>query len=368
MRVPFVDLIKQYHNIKSEIDQAIQDVLENAAFIGGPGVKAFEDSFAHMHKAKFCIGTSSGTDSIHLILWSLGLRPGHEVIVPVNTFIATAEAVSLTGAKPIFVDHDPQSFNIDISKIQDAINENTKAIIPVHLYGQPADMDSIMDIAKKHDLMVVEDCCQAHLAEYNHQKVGTFGRAGAFSFFCAKNLGAFGEGGAVVTNDEDLYNQMRQRHNHGTLQRYIHGLAGHNYRLEGIQAAVLNVKMKYIEKWTKLRHRNADFYRKFLANIPEINLPEEIPGAKHVYHLFVIRARNRDDLREYLEEREVSSGLHYPVPLHLQEAYSQLGYKQGDFPIAESYAEEILSLPMFPELTVEQIAYVSDIIREFYQK
>ena len=366
MRVPFVDLIKQYHNIKTEIDEAIQDVLDNAAFIGGERVQLFEEAFAHLHGARFAIGTSSGTDSLHLILWGLDIGPGDEVIVPVNTFIATAEAVSLTGARPVFVDHDPESYNIDTSKIEAAITSKTRAIIPVHLYGQSADMSPILRIAADHNLAVVEDCCQAHLTEYQDRRVGTFGVAGAFSFFCAKNLGAFGEGGAIITDDEDLYEQLRKRHNHGTVRRYVHDLVGHNYRLEGIQAAVLNVKMRYIESWTDARIQHANRYRQLLADVSEIVLPEEMADGRHVYHLFVIRATKRDELRAYLEERGISAGLHYPIPIHLQKAYSGLGYKKGDFPVAEAYADQILSLPMFPELTEEQIKYVADSIRTFY--
>lgn len=368
MRVPFVDLVKQYQNIKPEIDAAIQDVLNHAAFIGGERVKAFEDAFAQLHGARFCIGTSSGTDSLHVILWCLNIGPGDEVIVPVNTFIATAEAVSLTGARPVFVDHEPGSYNLDISQLEAAITPRTRAVLPVHLYGQSADMDAILQITEQRELLVIEDCCQAHLAEYKGRRVGTFGIASAFSFFCAKNLGAFGEGGAVITNDEGLYNQMRQRHNHGTVQRYVHNLVGHNYRLEGIQAAVLNVKMRYIESWTEARRRNAELYRHVLADIPEVVIPTEMPWGRHVYHLFVVRVPRRDELRAYLEEQGISTGLHYPIPLHLQEAYSELGYKKGDFPIAEASAEEILSLPMFPELTEEQIEYVAHCIRKFYNK
>lgn len=366
MRVPFVDLVRQYQDIKTEIDAAIQNVLDKASFIGGEGVKTFEDTFAKLHGANFCVGTSSGTDSLHLILWCLGIGPGDEVIVPVNTFIATAEAVSITGARPVFVDHEPKSYNLDTSRLEDAIGCHTRAIIPVHLYGQPADMDAICQIAKKHDLFVIEDCCQAHAAEYNGQRVGTFGSAGAFSFFCSKNLGAFGEGGAVVTDDEEIYKQLRKRYNHGTVERYVHNLVGHNYRLEGIQAAVLNVKMQYIESWTDLRRRNAEIYRHHLSGIPEITLPVEMPYARHVYHLFVVRVPRRNELRDYLDKHGISTGLHYPIPLHLQEAYSGLGYKRGDFPIAEAYASEILSLPMYPELTEQQIEYVSSCIQKFY--
>ena len=366
MRVPFVDLVKQYQNIKMGVDEAIQNVLNHAAFVGGEGVKTFEDSFAQLHRAKYCTGTSSGTDSLHLILWCLGIGPGDEVIVPVNTFIATAGAVSLTGARPVFIDHEQESYNLDVSQIESLITSHTRAIIPVHLYGKPSDMDAVLAIAEKHELLVIEDCCQAHLAEYKGRRVGTFGIAGAFSFYCSKNLGAFGEGGAVITDDAELHDQIYQRHNQGTVQRYIHGILGHNYRLPGIQAAILNVKMRYIESWTESRRRNADLYRQFLSDVPEVILPDEATWERHVYHLFVARVPRRDELREYLEEREVSAGLHYPVPLHLQKAYSDLGYKRGDFPVAESCASEILSLPMFPELTGEQIEYVAHCIRMFY--
>ena len=367
MRIPFVDLVRQYQNIKTEVDEAIQNVLNHAAFIGGAEVGTFERAFAQLHGASFCVGTSSGTDSLHLILWCLGIGPGDEVVVPVNTFIATAEAVSLTGAQPVFIDHEQESYNLNVSQLEGAITPRTRAIIPVHLYGQSADMDAISEIAEKHGILVVEDCCQAHLAEYRGRRVGTFGIAGAFSFFCAKNLGAFGEGGTVITNDEELYRQLDQRHNHGTVERYVHDLVGHNYRLEGIQAAVLNVKVRYIESWTEARRRNADLYRQVLSDVPEVVLPTEMPWGRHVYHLFVVRVPRRDELRRYLEEHEISAGLHYPIPLHLQKAYSDLGYRKGDFPIAETCAKEILSLPMFPELTAEQIEYVSSCVRAFYR-
>jgi dTDP-4-amino-4,6-dideoxygalactose transaminase len=367
MQVPFVNLVKQYQNIKEEIDNTIQNVLNKAAFVGGEEVKTFEDKFAQLHGADFCIGTSSGTDSLHLILWCLGIGSGDEVIVPVNTFIATAGAASLLNARPVFIDNNPADYNLDASQIESLITSRTRAIIPVHLYGQPADIDPIIQIAERYGLWIIEDCCQAHIAEYKNQCVGTFGIASAFSFFCSKNLGAFGEGGAILTNDEELYKQMNQRHNQGTAQRYIHDLIGHNYRLEGIQAAILNVKMRYLESWTESRRHNALLYNQFLSDLPEVTLPVEMPLRRHVYHLFVIRVPKRNELKEYLEKQEISIGLHYPVPLHLQKAYADLGYKKGDFPIAETYADEILSLPMFPELTEGQIEYVSHCIRKFYK-
>lgn len=396
MKVPFVDLVKQYKNIKSEIDAAIQDVIDNAAFIGGERVERFENAFAEKHNAKYCIGTSSGTDALHLILWSLDIRIGGKIIVPVNTFAATAEAIALIGADPVFVDC-ANDYNIDTqwAQIQAAIDSDeifkytsfeewqtallkdreegpkpcirTRAIMPVHLYGQPAKMDAIMKIAQEYNLYAIEDCCQAHNASYKGKKVGNFGVAGAFSFYPSKNLGSFGEGGAVITNDESLYKEMRMRQNHGLSSKYHHDVIGHNYRLEGIQAAVLNVKLKYLDEWTEQRRHIAGQYCCALADIPEVILPEINDWNEHVFHLFVVRVPKRDELRNYLKSYDIDTGIHYPIPLHLQKAYAYLGYRKGDFPNAEKYADEILSLPMYPELTEEQIEYVAHHIWTFYR-
>lgn len=366
MKVNFVDLKIQYQGIKEEIDAAIKDVIDNSAFIMGERLQRFENNFAKAHNARFCIGTSSGTDSLHLALWALGIGTDDEVIVPVNTFFATAEAVSLTGATPVFVDNDPITYNIDISKIEEKISAKTKAIIPVHLYGQAVDMDKIMAIAKKHNLFVVEDCAQSHLETYKGQPTGSIGDIGCFSFYAGKNLGAYGEGGAVTTNNDALYKKMAIIRDHGSSQRYHHEVIGHNYRLEGIQAAVLNVKLKYLERWNEMRRNNSTLYGKYLSGIEEITTPVTTGFAKHVFHLYVVRAKNRDGLQKFLGEQQIYTGLHYPIPLHQQKAYAFLNYSDGDFPVAEKYASQIISLPMYPELKEEEIKYVCEKIKQFY--
>jgi dTDP-4-amino-4,6-dideoxygalactose transaminase len=389
MTVPFVDLKIQYRSIKAEIDRAIQEILDSASFVGGKSVTDFESAFAKVHQARFCIGTSSGTDSLHIALWALGISRGDAVILPVNTFFATAEVVVLCGATPIFIDCDPETYNLDTRKLRAFLEDSCHmdgtgrlvtssahqpimGIIPVHLYGQPADMDPILELARKYRLKVIEDACQAHLAEYASARektwhpVGSLGDIGAFSFYPGKNLGAYGEGGAVLTNDPDLYERMWLIHDHGSREKYIHQVIGHNYRLEGIQAAVLNVKLGHIEEWTRKRKANAGLYTALLGGVAEVQVPAEMPRAKHVYHLYVIQAKDRERLQSFLKDKGVQTGLHYPIPLHLQKAFEYLGHKQGDFPAAEKTAAEILSLPMFPELTEEQIRFVVDRIKEFY--
>ncbi len=369
MKIPFLDLKAQYNSIRDEINPAIQNILDNSSFILGNAVKEFENNFAKAHNVKHCIGVSSGTDGNHLVLWALGIKPGDEVIIPVNTFIATAWGVTLCGAKPVFVDCENDSYNIDPEKIEKAITKNTKAIVAVHLYGQPADMDRINEIAIKYNLIVVEDCAQSHLAEYKNKKTGGLAKAASFSFYPGKNLGAYGEGGAVTTNDEDLALKFRMMREHGSSKKYYHELYGHNYRLEGIQGAVLNVKLKHLEKWTNERRRAAKKYNECLKDIEQIIVPKEMNYACHVYHLFVIQikeADKRDVLQKFLEENGISTGLHYPVPLHLQPCFNHLSYKYGDFPVAEKLSESCLSLPMYPELTNEQIKYIASKVKEFY--
>lgn len=377
MNVPFLDLKAQYKSIKHEIDPAIQNVLDNTAFILGKSVTQFEKEFAAAHNVKYCIGTSSGTDANHLVLWALGVGPGDDVIIPTNTFIATAWGATLCGANPVFVDCHPQSYNIDSSKVEAAITKKTKAIVAVHLYGQAADMDALNAIAKKHNLILVEDAAQAHLAEYKNKKIGSFSKATSFSFYPGKNLGAYGEAGAVVTDDEQLAKLVSQLREHGQSEKYYHENFGHNYRMEGIQGAVLSVKMKHLQSWTDGRRRVAAKYKELLGNLEQISLPVELSDHKHVYHLFVIRVNGknlesreetRNKLQSFLSDNDIASGLHYPVPLHLQKCFKHLGYKAGDFPVAEDLARTGLSLPMFPELTNEQIEYVALKIKEFFQK
>lgn len=370
MKVPFVDLKTQYQSIKVEILKEINDVLDNTAYICGKKVKKFEEDFAAVQEAKYCTALSSGTDALHVALSALGIKSGDEVIVPVNTFIATSEAVTLCGARPVFVDHSELTYNIDVKKIESAVTGKTKAIIPVHLYGQPADMDSVLDIAKKHSLYVIEDCSQAHLSEYKGRKAGTLGDIGTFSFYPGKNLGAYGEGGAVVTNKEELDNKMLRFRQHGSIEKYVHDSEGHNYRMEEIQAGVLNVKLKYISFWTEQRRKKAVIYNEKFADLGKdfVITPNCLENVKHVYHLYVVRVRNRNNLMKYLEKKGIQTALHYPIPLHLQKAYYGSGYKKGSFPVAEKCSEEILSLPMYPEISEEQVNYVCDSIREFYEK
>lgn len=393
MNIPFLDLKAQYQSIKEEIIPEINDVLENTAYILGKKVQAFEEAFAKAHNAKYCYGVSSGTDGNHMVIWALGIGNGDEVIVPANTFIATAWGATLCGAKPVFVDCHPDSYNIDPEKIINAITEKTKAIVAVHLYGQPADMDAIKKVLASINFVeekigvfrnsktgqiiyLVEDCAQAHLSEYKGKKVGTLGIASSWSFYPGKNLGAYGEGGAVMTNDDDLAKKFKMIRDHGAEQKYIHLMYGHNYRMEAIQGAVLGVKLKYLEGWTEGRRRVAKKYYELLKDLNSIKLPKEMDYAKHVYHLFVIQVIKdksekenlREKLQKFLNENGISTGLHYPIPLHLQPCFESLGYKKGDFPVSESLAENGLSLPMYAELKDDQIKYVAEKIKEFFKK
>lgn len=376
MQVPFLDLKAQYQKIKQEIHNAISEVLESTSFILGKPVQEFENEFAKMHGVKYCVGLSSGTDGNHIALWALNIGPGDEVIVPANTFIATAWGATLCGAKPVFVDCHPESYNIDPDKVERAITPKTKAIVTVHLYGQPADMDPLKEIAEKYKIYLIEDAAQAHLAEYKGKKVGGFGISASFSFYPGKNLGAYGEAGAVTTNDDELAEKFRMIRDHGSVKKYTHVLLGHNYRMESIQGAVLKVKLKYLEEWTEKRRQVAEKYRELLSDIEEIKLPKEMSYAKHVYHLFVIQVNSksdkrqeiRDKLQKFLNENGIGTGLHYPIPLHLQPCFKELGYKKGDFPVTEQLAEGGLSLPIYPELTDSQIEYVAEKIREFFKK
>lgn len=377
MNIPFLDLKANYNSIKSEVDTAIQNVLDNTAYILGASVQNFEKDFATAQQVKYCLGTSSGTDANHLVLWGLGIGPGDEVIMPANTFIATAWGATLCGATPVFVDCHPESHNIDPAKIEAAITKKTKAIVAVHLYGQSADLDPLKEVARKHDLILVEDAAQAHLAEYKGKPIGGLTAAASFSYYPGKNLGAYGEGGAVTTNDEALYNKIKKLREHGQSQKYYHDTYGHNYRMEGIQGAVLGVKLKHLSKWTDARRSVAAKYNAGLKDIAKVITPKEMAYAKHVYHLYVIQLNDgnldassqlRDKLKDFLTQNGVNVGLHYPIPLHMQECFKGLGYKKGDFPNSERIAEAGLSLPMFPEMSDEQINYVIGKIKEFFNK
>ena len=375
MNIPFLDLKANYQSVKSEVDAAIQNVLDNTAYILGASVQNFEKDFAAAQQVKYCLGTSSGTDANHLVLWGLGIGAGDEVIIPANTFIATAWGATLCGATPVFVDCHPESYNIDPAKVEAAITNKTKAIVAVHLYGQSADLDPLKEIAKKHNILLVEDAAQAHLAEYKGKPIGGQAAAASFSYYPGKNLGAYGEGGAVTTNDEALFNRVKKLREHGQSQKYYHDSLGHNYRMEGIQGAVLGVKLKHLSKWTDARRAVATKYNDGLKALAKVITPKEMSYAKHVYHLYVIQLNDgsleasnqlRDKLKDYLTQQGVNVGLHYPIPLHLQECFKDLGYKKGEFPNSERIAEAGLSLPMFPEMTDEQINYVVGKVKEFF--
>lgn len=366
MKVRMSDLNAQYISIKGEIDEAITNVLLNSEFILGPEVKKFEVQFSQFHGAKYCLGLNSGTSALHASMMALNIGAGDEVIVPVNTFFATPLAVILAGATPIFVDCEPRYFNIDVNQIESAISAKTKAIIAVHLYGQPSSVDKILEIANRNHLLVVEDCAQAHLSEFNGKVVGTFGECGCFSFYPGKNLGAYGEGGSITTNNEKLHHKLEIIRNLGMSERYHHDLIGHNFRMEGIQGAILNVKLKCLEKWTDIRRKKAALYKSLLKNCSEIILPDEMSGSKHVFHLFVIQAERRDGLMQYLNKNGIETGLHYPIPCHLQKACKDLGYKPGDFPVAERLAKTILSLPMSEQISDEEVNYISEKVIKFY--
>lgn len=359
MPVPFVDLSAQYRSIKSEIDAAVLAVLDSTAFVLGPAVAAFEARFATYCGATHAIGVNSGTSALHLALLAVGVGPGDEVITTAHTFIATASAIDYCGATPVLVDIDPETFNIDPALVEAAITPRTKVILPVHLYGRPADMDPILAIASRHGLRVVEDAAQAHGAEYRGRRVGSIGDLGCFSFYPGKNLGAYGEGGAVTTDDPELADRVRVLRDWGAPTRYHHDLKGFNYRLEGIQGAVLGVKMDHIERWTDLRREAAARYDSAFANRP-IVAPDPADGHRHVYHIYAIRDPRRDDLQRFLAERGIATGIHYPIPVHLQRAFAELGHGRGAFPQAEAAAAAVLSLPMYPELTVAHTDEVVD--------
>jgi dTDP-4-amino-4,6-dideoxygalactose transaminase len=366
MNVPFVDLKAQYGSLKGEIDAAIAKVIEQTAFVGGPFVQEFEEIFAAFCGAKHCIGVGNGTDAIFLALKALGIGPGDEVITAANSFIATAEAVGMAGARVVFADIDPRSYTIDVNQIETRITPRTRAIIPVHLYGQPAEMEPLVAIARRHGLKVIEDCAQAHGAEYRGRRVGTFGDAACFSFYPGKNLGAYGDAGAVVTSEDALASAVRMIANHGSLVKYHHKREGVNSRLDGIQAAVLSVKLNHLASWTESRRQHAARYRERLQGL-DLQNPVEPDHMRAVYHLYVIRidARRRPGLQEYLRRNGVATAIHYPIALPNTEAYAHLGYRESDFPAATAASNEILSLPMFPELSPDQIDHVTSTIQNY---
>lgn len=363
--IPFVDLKAQYDSIKEEIDETIQSVLNNTSFIMGEELRKFEEEFALFCDVKYAIGVANGSDALILALRACGIGEGDEIITVPHTFIATTEAITHVGGKVVFVDIDPKTYTIDVSKTEEKITEKTKAIISVHLYGQPADMESIMDLAKKYNLKIIEDAAQAHGAEYKGKKVGSIGDVGCFSFYPGKNLGAYGDAGMVVTNNEEIAKGIKLLRNHGRIsKKYEHDVEGYSSRLDNLQAAILRVKLKCLDEWNDRRRSNAKKYNKLLSNINGIITPYEADYVKHVYHLYVIRTeKRRDKLSEELKSKGIAVGIHYPIPLHLQPAYRYLGYKEGDFPVTEKTSREILSLPMFAELTDEQIEEIVELIK-----
>ena len=364
MAVPFVNLKLQYKTIQSEIDTAIRDVIEGAAFVLGPAVEQFESDFAEYLGVDSVVGTSNGTTALQLSLLALGVGQGDEVIVPAHTFIATAEAVSHVGAKPVLVEVQKESGNLDPNGLPAAVNARTKAIVPVHLYGQPADLDPIIRFAEARGIAVVEDACQAHGAKYRNRRVGTFGALACFSFYPGKNLGAYGEAGAVATNDAGLAARIRRLRDHGQSRRYYHAEIGYNARMEGIQGAVLRVKLRQLDAWNRARAGHADYYSEMLKDCG-VEVPATAVDRDHVFHLYVIRSPDRDLLREHLADREIQTGLHYPVPIHLQPAFASLGHREGDFPIAEGWARECLSLPIYPEMNGDQLDEVTQGVKSF---
>jgi len=379
MNVPFLNLKVQYKQIEHEVLPMVTEAMTNGAFIGGPQVLGFEKEFAEFCESKYCAGLNSGTDALRFALMAVGVGPGDEVITVPNTFIATTEAISQAGATPVFVDIDERTYNMDPQKLEACLNQRyahgamrsagrPKAVIPVHLYGQPADMDLILDIAQTHNIKVIEDACQAHGALYKDRKVGSFGSVGCFSFYPGKNLGAYGEGGAIVTQDEEIASKISMIRDHGQAKKYFHDIEGYNGRLDAIQAGVLRIKLRRLSDWNQSRRENAAYYNELLSKVDGVTLPVEADFASSVYHLYVILVDDRDGLQQFLSDKGIGTGLHYPLPLHLQKAYGHLGYEDGSFPVTESVAKKLISLPMFPELTREQIEYVAESIKEFINR
>lgn len=366
MKIPFVDLKTQYLSIKNDIDTVIEHVISETAYIGGKYVEEFEEKFASLYGVKHCISVANGTDSLYILMKMLGVGSGDEVITVANSWISSSETISQTGARPVFVDIDPVYYTMDEKLIESLITPNTKAIIPVHIHGQVCNMDAIINIANRYGLFIIEDCAQAHFSEYKNKRVGTIGIAGSFSFYPGKNLGAYGDAGCIITNDDELALKCKMYARHGALKKHQHVMEGINSRMDGIQAGILQVKLPYILKWTEQRIINSTIYYKHLQGIKEIVLPEVRSFSKHTFHLFVIRCKNRDELSTFLKSKNIETAVHYPVALPNMEAYKYLQYDTNSFPIASKFQSEILSLPMYPELTEAMIMYVADSIKEFY--
>ena len=364
IRVPFLDLNAHHAPHREEFERAIGEVIDSGAFAGGPFVEKFETEFAAFCRCQHAIGLGSGTEALWLSLLACGVGSGDEVITVPNTFMATAEAITYCAARPVFIDVDEHTYTMDPAGLEKALTSKTKAIIPVHLFGQPADMDPILEFARKHGLFVIEDACQAHGAEYKGKRAGTMGDVGCFSFYPGKNLGAFGEAGAVITNDSELDEKIRVLRDHGQIRKYRHNMIGWNCRMDGIQAAVLTVKLRRLENGNLLRRAHAEEYNRAFTAVEEVVTPVEADYARHIYHIYAIRVQDRDEVMFMLNEKGIQTGVHYPVPVHLQRAYRDLGYRTGDFPVSEQTALEYISLPMFPELTNEQIGMVTLAVRE----
>lgn len=364
MKVPFLDLTSHHAPLRDEFDRAIAAVIDSAAFAGGPFVEKFEADFSAYNNSLFAIGLGSGTEALWLALLACGVGQGDEVITVPTTFMATAEAITFCGARPVFVDVSDSTYTMDPAGLEEALTSRTKAIIPVHLFGQPADMDPILEFARKHDLFVIEDAAQAHGAEYKGRKAGTLGDAGCFSFYPGKNLGAFGEAGAVVTDDVELQEKIRVLRDHGQTRKYHHNMIGWNCRMDGIQAAVLRIKLRHLDAGNSRRRAHALQYNEALADLDELVTPSEASFARHVYHVYAVRVQERDGVMGLLAEKGIQCGVHYPIPVHLQKAYQNLGYAVGDFPVSERTALEFVSLPMFPELSEAQIEMVAASLRE----
>lgn len=367
MQIPLVDLKDQYKFLKREINSQLKEILASGVYIKGLILEEFEQEFASFVGTKYCIGVASGTDALHLSLLALGIKKGDEVILPVNTFVATAYAVLYLGATPIFVDVDPQTFNIDINKIESKITKKTQAIIPVHLYGQSVQMDGILSISKKYKLAVLEDACQAHGALYKGKVVGSFGDLAAFSFYPSKNLGAYGDGGAIATNSSKFASLLRKLREYGATSKYTYDQIGINSRLDTLQAAILKIKLKYLKEWNNKKLKLANYYNQKLKSLPFIITPYASRESVHIYHLYVIRTPKRDELAKFLTSVGVQTGVHYPIPLHLQKSLKTLGYKRGHFPIAERLSTETLSLPMYPELTFGEQEFIIKSIKKFFK-
>ncbi len=360
--IPLVDLKAQYHSIKKDIDKAIKETIESSNFIMGERVKKFEKEFAEYCGIEYCVGVSSGTTALHLALLSCGIKEGDEVITTPLTFFATIEPLMQIGARIKLVDIELDNYNIDVTKLENVLSDKTKAIIPVHLYGNPVDMDQVISFAQKHNLKVIEDAAQAHGAEFKGTKIGSYSNATCFSFFPGKNLGAYGDAGAIITNDKEIYEKTSLLRDHGRNTKYEHSVMGFSYRLDALQAAILSAKLKHLDEWIEKRIRNAKLYNKLIKNAIT---PIDYNYIKHVYHQYVIRHKNRDGLQSYLEKNGIATGIHYPVPLHLQPACKELGYKKGDFPNAEIAAKEILSIPVYPELGEDNIRLIAEKINNY---